>query len=228
MKFYNYLREQEDYREYFDEIEKNCQIFLNDLKKIGDPDSLLYSGRKSSEPFIYKKTRKDRKPRDIPREFHNWLNKWFEWKFGVKARSQTVFTTPDKDDADSFGDPFIIFPIGKYKLIWSEEVGDLYLTVVDDKSLFEQIMKMDFKDIKPNKEYSQKLNELIEALNSYKENDLEEALIRGGEEDGGGERMLVCDEYYGINIHQGPDQDILWQWFNKKLGIKVHPHALAL
>ena len=99
-------------------IEDNCAPYLRELQKIGNPHSLLYSGRGHIDDiYIHKRVRQNRKPTDTSIEVHNLFDDYFEDKFGVRFRSNSMFTTPSIEDADSYGEPYIIFPVGKYNYL---------------------------------------------------------------------------------------------------------------
>ena len=209
MKFYRYITEN---KTDFNKIENDGKPFLDDLRKIKKPPSLLYSGRKSSEDFISRKVRKNRKPKNTPERIHNWLDKWFEYKFGIKARSKSLMADNKKAIASTYGTPYIIFPVGKYKIIWSEEVPDLY----DDIKL--QVPKEEIEEVldKEPREVENLDNSLIEILETYKENNLKKALSIG---ETSFEIMLICDHYYGINTNS-IDKDELIEWFNS---LEIYP-----
>ena len=177
MRFYNYLNE------YFyienpkviSELKK-CKPFINDLLKC-KPFSLLYSGRRTSENWFVKNVRKDRKPRDMKIEIHNILDEVFYEKFGIKARSQTIFTTPNYNQTKTYtgtaGSAYIIFPMGEYEIIWSDRIYDLYGEIVGMYSK----TKKDFSEFVG--EYYQKGN-LCNAIRSKTE------------------IMLYCNRYVAI------------------------------
>jgi hypothetical protein len=113
-------------------IYDNCQPFLKDLLKVPfkKHDNLLYRGNTSSNKVLKKSVRQDRRPTDTPIEYHDILNKHFKEKFGINARSQTVFCTANYSIATEYGHYcHIIFPINKYKVIWSPKHKDLYTDV---------------------------------------------------------------------------------------------------
>lgn len=127
-KFYNYLNEKDNIRDYPDDLElikKDCLPFLKDLKRSKYP--FLYSGRSSWDPFVKRKVRKNRRPKDSPIELHEIFDRFFKNNFGVKARSEGMFVSRSSYLAEDYGTPYWVFPIGnKYKFIWSDQVEDLY------------------------------------------------------------------------------------------------------
>ena len=67
-----------------------------------------------------------REPRDSHINVHEVADAWFYEKFGIKARSQTIFCTPDIDQAREYGTPYVVTVPKEtdYKLIFSVNVKD--------------------------------------------------------------------------------------------------------
>jgi hypothetical protein len=68
------------------------------------------------------KIRTDRKPKDTPLEMHQLLDKQFQKRFGIKARSNSLFCyfrniNSYLRDRSGYGVPYYIFPIGNFKTI---------------------------------------------------------------------------------------------------------------
>lgn len=141
-KFYNYINETVDKNEAIEMLLKECEPFLKDLKKAyksSGKSNFLYSGRKSSDFLITKKIRKNRKPLHTPELIHNKLDDMFKEKFGIKARSNSLFTYTDWYSVDYYGNPYYVFPVGKkYRFIWNNKVGDLFVEL-------EKMLKNEFK-----------------------------------------------------------------------------------
>jgi len=132
MRLQSYLNETIDpsiTKDIWTKLTKDCMPFLKELKKSNSPrDKFLYRGFHGGmySEIQRKKVRADREPSDTPQAIHDRLNKAFKKKFGWNVRSEGAFATSDSQRAGGYGTPFIFFPIGKYKYIWSEEVVDLY------------------------------------------------------------------------------------------------------
>jgi hypothetical protein len=112
-------------------LKRDCKPFLNEIKSVGE---LLYRGTDiSSENSIIKKTSrgKDRKPRDMPLEVHKIFNALFKKKFGWSPR-QGVFATTSETIALKYSSPYLFFPIGSYKYLYSNDVTDLYEFLDDE------------------------------------------------------------------------------------------------
>jgi len=126
MKFKNYLNEEIDIDVVYNILIRDCGSFIKEWKKIKPPRFLLSGRRSYNGDFKKFYTRIDRRPTDLPIDVHNLIDMWFKKKFGVKARSKSVFATFDYGTADFYGLPYLIFPIGNYKTIHSDKVIDLY------------------------------------------------------------------------------------------------------
>ena len=155
-------------------IEKNCQPFLKQMKSINfEDDNLLFSGRWDRTEFTKKKVRKNRRPKDTSIDIHDWVDNWFYKKFGIKARSNTIFCTSHKGYALSYGNLFVIFPIGKFEVIWSSRLKDLFNKADMNRGL---------------EKWSKNFLEFN--AKTYKKGDLQGAIKSENE------IMLHCKEYY--------------------------------
>lgn len=108
-------------------IWKDCKPFITDMIKNVYIGEFLYSGRKDARTHFTKSVRTDRRPKDTFPDIHRDFDDRFQKKFGWPARSAGLFCTGSKTDADSYGESYMVFPIGKYKFLWSDDVPDLYL-----------------------------------------------------------------------------------------------------
>lgn len=134
MKFYKYLNEElntdTELYDFLTTLKKECGTYLKNFK--GDySDTFLMSGRPDNNPFIKKKIRKDRMPLDTPRELHDLMDSVFKEEFGFKARSESMFCWSSRVDEttpsyNTYGDLYLIFPVGDYDLLYGEKVTDLF------------------------------------------------------------------------------------------------------
>ena len=130
-------------------MEEHCGDFLDQsgrkdflirgMKKI-DPsewDTLKSSNVDGLPHYIPYHTllmRTNRQPSDTSLATHEVINEWFRERFGWGARSEVVFGEGRYNIAASsssidYGPTFIIFPVGDFKYVWSEDVSDLYRTL---------------------------------------------------------------------------------------------------
>jgi len=136
MRLTKYINEikQFNYDDVIDALKKNCAPFLKELKQTGRKKFLFRGHQYASRTITKKKTRQDRTPKDMDEKTSSYLDNLFKKKFGWFARSAGVFATADIGETYEYGKPFLFFPIGKYKYIWSPVVDDLY-TKIDNKDL---------------------------------------------------------------------------------------------
>jgi hypothetical protein len=175
MKFKTFLNEtynEDEARKILKILLKDCKPYIDILKK----NNFMYyflTGRRINEEFIKRKVRQDRRSLDTPDDIHKWVDDWFLKKFGIKARSQTVFCTSRYGQASSYGKVYFLFPIGKFEIIWNKKYPDIFNRAFMDRGLesYKEYFMDNFADAyvkgKP-----------IEALKS------------------GNEIMLHCKEYY--------------------------------
>ena len=108
---------------------RDCKEYVKDLKRTGE---VMYRGAKGGD-MTKIVPRKDRSPKDMPRDVHEELDSLFKHKFGWNARSEGVFCSGDLGQARGYGDAvFTVWPIGKYKILWNKDVFDLFEKMKDD------------------------------------------------------------------------------------------------
>ena len=105
-------------------IQEKCGQFLEQSK--GQP---LYRGYGGVIASVFSGTReisirKDRKPRDTNIYVHALLDAYFQKKFGVKVRSEGLFTTGDRQISTKYGQAYYVFPVGDFKFIWGTYKAD--------------------------------------------------------------------------------------------------------
>lgn len=117
---------------YEDLFEENSPDLFNHIEHDGlglvADEITLYRGsqRSGDDKTVIENVRFDRKPSDMPLMVHDIIDVWFYQKFGIKARSQSVFTTPSLVFANRYGNPTAVLPKGDATYIFSNEVKDLY------------------------------------------------------------------------------------------------------
>jgi hypothetical protein len=123
---YNKDTAKEDVEKAISIIKKDCRPFLKECKVP------VYRGMYFGEATLMEKVpRLDRRPKDMPEYLHKILDSLFQEHFGWKARSQGVFCTFHRGQAQSYGNAFLFFPIGEYKYILAPNLEDLYVDIRD-------------------------------------------------------------------------------------------------
>ena len=176
-------------------IEKDCNPWLKESKGIP-----VYRGAKN-KPYAYRGTvLTDRKPRDTDIQIQKTFDNVIQKKYGFKPRSSGLFVTGGLFQCQRYGRVYEIFPIGKFKFLWSATIRDFYAEVgrwnssyrvtlldagVDTKELTKELVykRPDFHELVGNhieREYTDK--KIMAAIRSEKE------------------IMIVCKEYYAKAI----------------------------
>jgi len=151
-------------------LRKNCAPFLREIK---GANGFIFTGReKKINVFSKESTKINRKPRGTLKVgIRSKFNKMFKENFGFDRQENTVFCTGDISQADVYGQPYIFFPISKYKYFWSPKIDDLnvYFRYYNEEDEIDEIIDKIFKTYtnKNLKDAVQSKNEIIFQCNSY-------------------------------------------------------------
>lgn len=133
MKLLNHLNEEIKYstEEIGKILLKDCQPYLREIRQ--EKSQLWRGGLIGSAAGIkkYKSRLEDRTPKDIPIWVHNYLNDLYIKRFGWPVRNG-VFCYNDRT-TDLYGEPYWMFPIGRYDYLWCLEINDLFHTLAELK-----------------------------------------------------------------------------------------------
>jgi hypothetical protein len=135
--FKEYIIENTIQEDLLRNIEEKCSKFITELKGTGKKD-FLYRGHKTriNEYSIMKPHKEGRIPRNTPKELHQYINKSMRRKFGWNTRDG-VFVTFNQENCVVYGLPYLFFPIGKYRYVYSRVIEDLYTDVSEVMALFD-------------------------------------------------------------------------------------------
>jgi len=183
---------------------EECKPFLQqinyDLKNFP-----LFRGFQQSfqNDLTLAKVRKDRKPLGSPQAYHDNANEYFQQKFGVKVRSEALFTTGEIGQADEFGNVMCVLPKGDFTFYWSPIIPD-FTFALDNKFEDDNEYYSQYKSDSPtasnaplyrqwsNKWASEKKEYFMHLLDTFKYTDENlKAAIRSGHE-----IAIVCDQVY--------------------------------
>lgn len=136
MAFRNYITETNLHEEILQNIlfliQRDCAPYLKQLRNSND---FLWRGVKRGfskfEAISRIIPRKNRRPSDTPIHIHDLLDGLFKDYHGWKARSEGVFCFGGYMEASNYGEPHIVFPIGKFSFLWNPDISDLYLRLKD-------------------------------------------------------------------------------------------------
>jgi len=193
MKFQKYLTEMYDPgmdddigKSIAQKLKEDCTPFIKEMKS-NNLHNWFYRATEHGWNFISPpiKPRKDRRPRNTPKEY---MDKLFKKKFGWKARSEGVFVSTDRNQIEYvYGDPYLFFPMGNYKYIYHPQIDDLYQKMDDDYKL--SYLGKDIDDVT----YIEILQFLDKTIPQYKDKNLGEAYRKIVEV------SFKCKSYYMVN-----------------------------
>ena len=159
------------------QIKDNCDSYLRQ-----NPGAMslgqIYRGIHSSQNTLTKKVRLDnRRPLDSNQSVHDELNKLFKEQFGEPFRN-AMFCSSDQSQVSSYGEVYIIFPIGDFTFLWSPDVED---TFAKYEHRLSHISDEDFvyKLVAENDYYTDNLTKAIQS---------------------GNEIMMRCKRYYALRL----------------------------
>ena len=161
-----------------DMLRRDCMPYL---KMIGPPSEIIawrgMEGKYESDSFgKHKAHLTDRRPSSTTPRLHTFLNKWFTTNFGQPFRNG-VFVTGDIDTAETYAEPYAIFPIGNFQYLYHKEIDDLFTGI--QLSYSTPKLKV--------------LNQLEEIKDGYRTVGMDIAIRSGNE------IMLWVEEYYYVH-----------------------------
>jgi hypothetical protein len=118
-----------------DIIKDECQEWLGSTG-----GNIVYRGTNYSAIAYRRAVRSDREPKDSPEVFHDLFNKFIARAGGVANRTNSLFVTGDYGDAEGYGHPYVVFPVGHFNYTWNEKWGDLYFDLFNNGAI-EQLIK---------------------------------------------------------------------------------------
>jgi hypothetical protein len=120
-----------------DQLRKKCGPFIRANRDNFQQANLLYRGIRGDYKVgdvVELTVRKDRRPLDSSKEFHELMNTLLSVHVGVKWRSEALFAVSSMDTARSYGNTVVaVFPIGKYSILRSDEVRDMFTELAPPK-----------------------------------------------------------------------------------------------
>lgn len=192
-----------NYDEYFKSVMTDCKQYLNSIDNSPTKYNLL-RGIEGKHIFTKLNVRKNRQPRDMPKDIHKLIDDWFLENFGHRYRSNALFATSNFTEIKSadYGTPHRIFPIGDFNFVWSPAATDLWTATEKDMSDFVIKQGDDIhKDPELLKDF---VDNMMKNLN-YQSTDIKKAIKSRNE------IMIACDSYYATTI----------SGFNKELERKL-------
>ncbi len=104
-----------------DHVKKRCGPWLSQTH---NGSKWVYRGVKHFDGInelvcFVKETRVDRQPMTTDSTRHQLFNEFIQHEGGVANRTNSLFCTSNIEEADSYGTPFVLIPIGKFNYTWS-------------------------------------------------------------------------------------------------------------
>lgn len=223
--FKTFLKEDEEFAEIINKIVNDCEPFLKEIDIEDDADAqrhFLYRGMGSlNEMFVKKDVRKNRTPKDTPQKVHEIMDQSFNDIWGHRFRSNAMFCNGNTMEAELYGNVYMVFPIGNFDYVFSEEIEDFYKDL--DQVLFDEIMDnysindlggpfnkmMMVKFIQSGMDYEKfpefplnedQMKELFDrVIKSKYTNDNLDKYVKGNQISTH-EVMIACDSYYAVNL----------------------------
>jgi len=128
----------------------------------------MLSGRDGSKDYFTRSIRQDRIPKDMPQEISDEFDYMFKKRYGWKPRSQSIFVTGSHSSASAYGDTlYMIFPIGKFKFLWSSNISDLWTRIEDGPVHQSHYHNFDIEQNMENFEYDARGELEYEYLQDY-------------------------------------------------------------
>lgn len=183
-------------------LRKDCSPCLRDVDYKRYP---LYRGIKAKhatrqDPLKLITPRKDRAPKDIPIEIHKILDKIFKELYGWKVRSEGIFCTGEISTAEEYGVPNVIFPIGKYKFLYSinDNLWDIYDYLRSEIGIIEGFPGGHnyYIDNYPKEVLKEKWEKVREDIKKYYSSDNLTSAIKSKKE-----IALKCQAYYAVSLN---------------------------
>ncbi|HKK68825.1 MAG TPA: hypothetical protein VJ946_11460, partial [Bacteroidales bacterium] len=106
-------------------IKQHCAPWL----KHAGPDVVLYRGTNSllGMEVATKKPRMDRRPTNTKEPKHRLFDTLIKMAGGTANRTNSVFVSPHRDDAASYGSLFVVYPMGEFHYTWSPVYRDWFV-----------------------------------------------------------------------------------------------------
>ncbi len=132
MRLHNFINEKKiSDDEAISILHKDCSDFFKNIQY--GMKSFRGVKKQISDIIEKRKSRKNREPKDTDQKIHKKIDNWFYKKYKVKPRSEGIFVTQGYIDAEYYGYVYYFYPSNNFKVIWSNDIIDVYKTLLDDK-----------------------------------------------------------------------------------------------
>lgn len=150
MRLFEISDEEQGVSEFFKTISIDCAPFFKEMGGLKNiQNNPLFRGiKKSIDTAIKTDINQNRLPVDTPEAIHEEFVEAFS-QAGFKAnRNNSMFCTGSLEQAENYGIPYIIFPVGEYDITWSPDVIDMYTSAFYTMLAERGNLRIDFKSAK--------------------------------------------------------------------------------
>jgi hypothetical protein len=107
-------------------LERDCKTMCDTIRHTG---KFLFRGIKNAPARVFKgRSRENRKPKDSHPTIDTLVNFALEREGFIARRNNSIFTTSNLSDSQSYGLPYMIFPVdSKFSFTWSKKYDDFYV-----------------------------------------------------------------------------------------------------
>lgn len=191
-QFLNEKDSTDEVRKMAQAVYRDCQPFLKQIPNGKLNKHSLYRGMRNDAPLL-NRVRKDRQPKDMKREVHEFLDGFFFEDFGVRYRSQAMFCSPSMQMADEYGRVYLIFPKGEFDYSYSPKYHDLWV----DWRKFVDVSPTFGNDMEP--EVTKEMVRKFYDAGDYVHNENFPGIWTASNDSGDMVELMVhCDEYYAV------------------------------
>jgi hypothetical protein len=153
---------------------------------------LVYRGTdiRFAHSFFIQAPRRNRLPLNTPVRIHKIADEYFEKKFGIKFRSESLFVSQRPSLAKYYGKCYVIFPLDDVKILWSPKSEDFFMSL---EKL--NLPKTDEKDAIDDERI--KVMNMLQSLD-YTDDPKSLKAFFNERQFFNNELMIYCDEYLGV------------------------------
>lgn len=121
MRLVEYMTNQSHIPYIISTLKKDCKPWLSEMSKP------IYRGHEYGDNFGSAVPRTNRRPMNTDEDTHKRFDMLAQKLYGWKPRSEGLFCTTQSDTAISYGRSYMIFPVGHYKYLYSDEIYDFFI-----------------------------------------------------------------------------------------------------
>jgi hypothetical protein len=126
---------------YLEQIMTRCSDALSEMQSV---NQLLYRGGSGKYKAYRGRSALKRAPVDTDPRDQKIMDSFLKQAGFQALRSNSIFTTGSRQQAQLYGFPFYIFPVNGYHITWNEKIYDLY---TDKASRVDKLLKWIYKSL---------------------------------------------------------------------------------